>query len=260
MLLIMLRVMLLPNFFMEQRRKEIAIWATLMVATSWVTVLALYLQDGGYELAFMYAVCNDCGFIMTSKVLLYILDPMFDMKMMNKAQMQKSIRFTTYALVTLLLVIGIAMSIVSRSEDAAAYNILGFVYFIAFLTGGMIYPGLVYYHGSNLLKQLSFLIVAEGVPAETKYVFSQLNSKIYTARRGAGVFSLVCFVWYAEVIALPILASIPFHYVMTFLIFHTMLLLCFGGLVLIRPKAPGSIGNIDSILMSTNPLSTVAGS
>jgi hypothetical protein len=244
------------NFFSEEKRKSIAVWAFLMVFTSWLNVLAVYFQNGAYEFAFLYGVCNSCGFVMTSKVLLNILEPLFDVRMLDKTNMRKSINYVTVGLVLLLMVLAIAMSATSRLHDSI-FNSIAYAYFIAFLTGGMMYPGLVSYHGSVLLKQLAILMNAKGVPAETKYGFSQLRKKIIAVRRGAGVFSAVCFFWYAEIVALPIVSSIPFHYLMTFLIFHTMLLLCTGVIILIRPKSAFSVGNVDSMLISSNPLSAV---
>ena len=245
MMALMIRVMLLPNFFSEPRRKDIAVWATGMVVAGWFNVLTLYLQDGGFEFAFLYGICESCGCVMMSKVLLYNLEPLFDAKMMDKSTMIKSIKITTYCTVTMLMGTGIAMSATSRLADAV-YNAIAFVFFTVFLTGGIFYTILVYYHGTMLVGQLNHLIDSQGVPSETKYGVLQLTSKVNVVRQCAAGFTAVCIFWYAEVIALPILGSIPFHYVMTVVIFHAMLVLCFGGLVLIRPKTSLSTTNANS--------------
>jgi hypothetical protein len=204
--------------------------------TTWVGALALFLEHGSFEAAsFMYGLFCAFDCFMCAKLLLHVLEPLFDSRGADKRFLKRSLWLTSFILAGSLVICGCIMAAVSRT-DSNLYNKIGYAFFLLFLVGGCSYTGLLHYHSSRLLNQLTTLIRASRVPTATKLGFTALTERLIIFKRGALVLFSVIFFWYSAAIVIPIEGSMPYFYIFNLLSFHSMLCLCIGVLALIRPK------------------------
>jgi hypothetical protein len=156
-----------------KKSKNLAVWAAAALISASITVACVYIEGGSFELGFMYGIFCSLAWVMLAKLLIHMLEPLFELRGINKGRMVTSIWLVTYVSTSLLLVLGIAMSALARERDYV-YNSVAYVFLVVFLLSGCAYTGLLFFHSSQLLRQMKIMIRSDHVLRETKLGFEKL--------------------------------------------------------------------------------------